>query len=117
MKLKLILSSLLILTLLAGCSKEEENFGTVSIFFANKPSDLVVEIFTVENMSIPIYTGNVTEQTLKLPLNFGNYVVKPYAMSVAIHGGIFTQVGFQLNPAKKNVNIHYDEHRGGHVVL
>ena len=110
---KTILSAIFVLALLAGCSKEDDNFGTVNITFADKPSDLVVEIFTVENTNIPIYTTNNVKQPLKVNLNFGNYVVRPYAMS--LQGGIFTEVGFQLNPAKKTIDIVYDERRIGHI--
>jgi hypothetical protein len=95
-----------------ACSKDDDNseFGTVNISFSNKPSDTVLEIFTIENTSVPIYS-NIAGPKLKLDLNFGNYVVKPYSPS--LQGGVFTTVGFQLNPSKKSANIYYDSNRVG----
>ena len=106
MKSKTILSVIFILALLAGCSKNEEpNMGKVNITFVNKPENLVVRIYALENTSTPIYTKIMTGiNSVSVPLSFGNYVVRPIANNTSI-----SAIGFQLNASKKTVDIVYKE--------
>ena len=108
-QLKTILSAIFILLFAASCCKEETNMGTVNITFAKKSTDLKVDIYTLENVTIPVYSKTpIYVNSISIPLSFGNYVVRPFDYSM---GGCFTNVAFQLNPDKKTINIFYDEYR------
>ena len=113
--MKKILSSLFIIALLAGCSKEDE-LGTVNISFervADKPLDWVVEIFTVENTSVAIYSKTLSKNSTNMQVRLlpGNYVVRPYTLHSS---SLFSAVSFQLT-AGKTIDIWYDDYKVGHI--
>ncbi|MDR2293006.1 MAG: hypothetical protein LBE11_05975 [Prevotellaceae bacterium] len=115
-KLKTVLSAFFIVFLLAACSKENDNLGTVNISFKNiddKPSSWAVKIFTVENPNIAIYSKTLSASftEVQIKLMAGNYVIRPNTL-YASH--LFTAVSFQMIP-NKTVNIWYDENWIGHI--
>jgi hypothetical protein len=113
--MKRFLSILLVFALFAGCSKED-HLGTVNISFErieDKPLNWVVEIFTVENTSVAIYSKTLSASctTAQVQLLPGNYVIRPYTMH---DYSLFTGVSFQLT-AGKTINVWYNENRIGGI--
>ncbi|MDR3227249.1 MAG: hypothetical protein LBT56_06220 [Prevotellaceae bacterium] len=114
-KIKTILSAIFVVTLFAACSKDDvSTVGTVNIAFADKPSDLVVQIFTIENERTAIYSKQlIGKKSVSVELNVGNYVIRPYALSLG--STLFTSVSFQITP-NKNVNVSYNSNHIGSIV-
>jgi hypothetical protein len=88
-----------------GCDKNDLSFkGNLNISFYNHPSDLKVLIYSMDNKEIPIYEASPRENgLLTLPLNIGNYIIKPYTNSK-----YYQELGFQIMQ-NKSTSITYNE--------
>lgn len=104
----------LILFVCSSCSKENDVTvtGNLELSFYNSSPDLRVQIFTIENEQKPIYEFSMQGGKEKnIPLNIGNYIIRPYITSSSVFYG-FT--GFQIVQGK-TTSITYDNQNNNTV--
>ena len=98
-------SSLCILVFLVfiSCSKDQDYTGTLNLNFENHPSDIMVEVFSMDNTEIGLYSFKLNSEGKKrVDLNVGNYYLKCYSSTY------FPSIGFQIRTNKTTL-IRYDE--------
>lgn len=109
--IKSLLGLVLLIGMLSGCTKDDwTTIGTLKVTFTNKPSNLVVAIFPLENSQIAItdWMSPDSKGELTYHLNRGNYILK---CSSSI---FFPNVGFQIR-AGETTSILFDSNNEGHV--
>ncbi len=100
----------------SSCTKEDDETltGNLELSFYNSSADLRVQIFTIENEQKPIYEFPMQGKTgITIPLNMGNYTIRPYTTSSSTFYG---STGFQIVQGK-TTSIIYDEHNDNSVTI
>jgi len=104
--MKRIFIILFVCCLNSGCEKDVLSLqGNLKITFYNHPADLTVTIYSLEDKDTPIY--EVTPEwdgTLDMPLNVGNYLIKPYSTQ-----HYYQEIGLQIMQ-DKTTSIKYNEY-------
>ena len=95
-----------------SCLKEDDlkQNGRVNISFTNKHPDIILSVYSIDNETTPIYEVSMDNRVdIEIPLNVGNYILKPYSSS-AFDG----KTGFQI--MKDNTTyIEFDKNNIGIV--
>ena len=115
--MKLNVAKVLLLFLLVfsftSCLKEDDfnQDGNLNISFSNRSSDIILSIYSIENETIPIYKVSMDNRAeINIPLNVGNYIIKPYSSST-----FYGSMGFQIMK-NKTTYIEFDNNNIGTVM-
>ena len=107
-----VLLFFLFISICFSCLKEDDlkQNGRVNISFTNKHPDIKLSVYSIDNETIPIYEVSMDNRVdIEIPLNVGNYILKPYSSS-AFYG----KTGFQI--MKDNTTyIEFDKNNIGIV--
>jgi len=107
-----VLLFFLFISICFSCLKEDDlkQNGRVNISFANKLPDIQLSVYSIDNETTPIYEVSMDNRVdIEIPLNVGNYILKPYSSS-AFYG----KTGFQI--MKDNTTyIEFDKNNIGIV--
>ena len=98
----------IILTALVGsmtnCQEDETfNTGTLSLHFTNHSSDMYANIFSIDNLSIPIDKIPIYNKNTGRVLNIGNYYIQVYS-----NNSSYSSIGFQIR-AQNTTTIRWDD--------
>lgn len=85
---------LLLGIMMTNCKEDEiSNTGTLSVSFVNHPSDITVNIYSIDNTNVPIdYFQLDNSGKAQRDLNIGNYYVRVTSATY------FSPIGFQIKP-------------------
>lgn len=107
-----VLLFILFISICFSCLKEDDlkQNGRVNISFTNKLPDIKLSVYSIDNETTPIYEVSMDNRVdIEIPLNVGNYTLKPYSSS-AFYG----KTGFQI--MKDNTTyIEFDKNNIGIV--
>ena len=107
-----VLLFFLFISICFSCLKEDDlkQNGRVNISFTNKHPDIILSVYSIDNETTPIYEVSMDNRVdIEIPLNEGNYILKPYSSS-AFYG----KTGFQI--MKDNTTyIEFDKNNIGIV--
>ena len=107
-----VLLFFLFISICFSCLKEDDlkQNGRVNISFTNKHPDIILSVYSIDNEITPIYEVSMDNRVdIEIPLNAGNYILKPYSSS-AFYG----KTGFQI--MKDNTTyIEFDKNNIGIV--
>ena len=107
-----VLLFILFISICFSCLKEDDlkQNGRVNISFTNKHPDIKLSVYSIDNETTPIYEVSMDNRVdIEIPLNAGNYILKPYSSS-AFYG----KTGFQI--MKDNTTyIEFDKNNIGIV--
>ena len=104
--------SIFISCLVPSCNDQDEILmeGSLTVTFKNRPQELIINIYSMQSMNTPIWsTPSEGKKEFKLPLNIGNYVIKPTSPTSS-----FFELAFQIRQGKESI-ISYDERNQGKV--
>ena len=115
MKKFIFIKPLLIVVLVAflssNCKQDDTFTGKLEVTFVNHPSDLTVNILSLDNNNVAIYYGLTPDGNgvITKELNYGNYIVAPSSLST-----YYGKSGFQIQVGK-TTKVFYDQGNGSHV--
>jgi len=110
--LKPFLIVVLIALLSSNCKQDDSLYtGKVEVTFVNHPYDLRVNILSMDNNNVAIYTDLTADGNgvVTKDLNFGNYIVAPSSQST-----YYGNSGFQIQVGK-TTKVSYDQYNSSHV--
>lgn len=102
--IKTLLFTLLLFTFVGySCSDNNEVSleGSLNVSFYNMTSDLSILLYDIKNDQVPIYDIPIGHGDLKLALNAGSYIIKPYSSSV-----FYSKKGLMIRPGKTTTIVY-----------
>lgn len=110
--IKPLLIVVLVALLSSNCKQDDTLYtGKLEVTFVNHPYDLRVNILSMDNNNVAIYTDLTADGNgvITKDLNFGNYIVAPSSLST-----YYGTSGFQIQVGK-TTKVTYDQGNVAHV--